>query len=112
MRIAITYDIEKREVFQHFGKTEHFLIADVDTKEAAVIDNGGHSHHELIPYLANLGVKTLICGGIGNHAVDALKSYGIDLIPGVSGDIDTVLTKFESGLLVGNQEAIHQCSHH
>ncbi len=109
--IAITYDKETNKVFQHFGKTEYFYLFDITTNEEKVVDNGGYSHHELAPYLKSLGVDTLICGGIGNHGVEALASSDIKLIPGVIGDVKDVIKAFKEGSLVGNPNAMHSCSH-
>lgn len=111
MKIAITYDKETNSVFQHFGRTEYFYIFDTETNEERVIDNGGYSHHDLAPYLKTLGASTLICGGIGSHGVEAVTVAGLDLIPGVVGDVKDVIKAFKDGSLVGNPNAMHSCSH-
>jgi len=109
--IAITYDKESNSVFQHFGRTENFYLFNEDNDDEAVIDNGGYSHHDLATYLKSLGVKTLICGGIGSHGVEAIQSLGIKLIPGASGDVKDVIKAYKNGTLVANFNAIHSCSH-
>ena len=63
MKIAVTYDKETGNVFQHFGKTQNFKVYEVlDGKivSSEVIGNGGFGHHDLVGYLKNLGVETLI----------------------------------------------------
>ena len=108
---AITYDKETNSVFQHFGRTEYFYLFDEETEEEKIIDNGGYSHHDLVPYLKSLGVTTLICGGIGSHGVNALESFGLKLIPGATGDVKDVIKAYINGTLVGNPNAMHSCSH-
>ncbi len=111
MKIAITYDRENGTVFQHFGRTEYFYLFDSDTKEEKIIDNGGYAHHDLAPYLKSLGVDTLICGGIGSHGVEAVKSSNLNLIPGAFGDVKDVIKAYLDGSLVGDINAVHSCSH-
>lgn len=109
--IGITYDKETNSVFQHFGETKYFYLFDEKTGEEKIVDNGGFSHRDLIPYINSLGVTTLICGGIGSHAVEGLNYFGIKFIPGVVGNVKEVIKEFKEGNLVGNPNAMHSCSH-
>lgn len=109
--IAITYDKETNSVFQHFGQTEYFYLFNEENGEERIVDNGGYTHRDLIPYLNSLGVTTLICGGVGTHAVELLKSFGIKLIPGASGDVKDVIKAYKNDTLALNPNAIHSCSH-
>ena len=66
MKIAVTY--ENGEVFQHFGHTEQFKLYEVSGGKllhTQVVDTNGSGHGALAGLLAQLGVDTLICGGIG-----------------------------------------------
>ena len=86
-KIAVTY--ENGQVFQHFGHTEKFKVysvADGAVKSAAILSAGGSGHGALAGLLADSGVDTLICGGIGGGARAALAQAGIQLYGGVSGD--------------------------
>ena len=96
MRIAITYDIDTKEVGQHFGQTQNFLLVDIDGDERKemVITNGGYSHHELVGYLKDLEVEVLIAGGMGNHAIEFLRQAGI------------------KGEMEFDEDAIHLCDCH
>ncbi|MCR5079596.1 MAG: NifB/NifX family molybdenum-iron cluster-binding protein [Bacilli bacterium] len=111
MKIAITYDPIEKEVFQHFGHCESFLVYDKESGESSVIDNGGNSHIELISYLQEQGVEVLICGGIGGRAIELLSAYGIEVVPGATGDAFAALGAYLKGELKSNDGAIHQCSH-
>ena len=87
MKIAVTY--ENGEIFQHFGHTETFKIYDIaDGKvvSAEVVDTNGSGHGALAGFLVAHGVDTLICGGIGGGAQNALAQAGIRLFGGGSGN--------------------------
>ena len=81
MKIAVTY--ENGEVFQHFGHTEQFKLYEVSGGKllhTQVVDTNGSGHGALAGLLAQLGVDTLICGGIGGGAQAALAEANIRLI--------------------------------
>ena len=89
MKIAVTY--ESGMVFPHFGHAQAFKVYDVqdgEIKAAQVAPTQGSGHGALAGFLAGLGVDTLICGGIGAGARQALAQAGIRLFPGVQGPAD------------------------
>lgn len=111
MRIAVTY--ENGEVFQHFGHTEQFKIYDLENGKIVkeqIVDTNGSGHGALAGFLADLGVDTLICGGIGMGAKNALADAGIRLYGGVSGNADETVEALIEGRLSYNPDV--QCSHH
>ena len=113
MKIAITYDKETGNVFQHFGKTQFFKIYQIQDGKivsSEVIDNGGHGHHELPPYLKALGIETLILGNRGQGAIDAIAASGLKEMPGITGNADNAAELFAKGELKPNFTA--KCSHH
>lgn len=115
MRIAITYDLSNNTVWQHFGQTQHFMLVDLPDEKRTLLTNGGYGHKDLIPYLSNLGVDVLICGGLGNMAMTLLKEANIEVIPGTSGDINDVIEAYKKGELKGDTSVLHDCdcgSHH
>ena len=74
MKIAIAYEKETGNVFQHFGKTQYFKIYQIEDGKilsSEVIDNGGNGHHAIPTYLKSLGVETLILGNSGQGAIEA-----------------------------------------
>ena len=100
MKIAVTY--ENGEVFQHFGHTEQFKLYEVSGGKllhAQVVDTNGSGHGALAGLLAQLGVDTLICGGIGGGAQAALAEANIRLIGGVQGNADEAVQAFLNGTL-------------
>lgn len=111
MKIAVTY--ENGEIFQHFGHTEAFKIYDIaDDKvvSAEVVDTNGSGHGALAGFLVAHGVDTLICGGIGGGAQNALAQAGIRLFGGVSGNADEAVNALLAGNL-GYNPNVH-CDHH
>ena len=111
MKIAVTY--ENGEIFQHFGHTAEFKIyevADGKVVNAEVVDANGSGHGALAGFLVQHGVDTLICGGIGGGAQNALAQAGIRLFGGVSGSADDAVNALLAGNL-GYDPDVH-CNHH
>lgn len=111
MKIAVTY--ENGQVFQHFGHTEQFKIYEISDGKVAsaqVVDTNGSGHGALGGFLAAHGVDTLICGGIGGGAQNALQEAGIRFYGGVSGNADQAVASLLSGTLEFDPN-VH-CDHH
>ncbi len=111
MKIAATY--ENGRIFQHFGRTEQFKVYEVSDGRVAssrVVDTNGSGHGALAGLLQGLGVDTLICGGIGGGAQQALAAAGIRLYGGVSGEADAAVEALLAGRLAFDSAV--QCSHH
>lgn len=111
MKIAVTYD--NGQVFQHFGHTEMFKIYNIENGKIVnteIVDTNGQGHGALAGFLKELGADTLICGGIGGGARNALAEAGIKLFPGAAGDADLQVESFLNGSLNYNPDTV--CSHH
>lgn len=111
MRIAVTY--ENGMVFQHFGHTQQMKIYDVENGQITaeqVVDTAGSGHGALAGFLAGLRVDTLVCGGIGGGAQQALAQAGIRLCGGITGSADEAVRALLAGTL--NYSAQPNCDHH
>lgn len=111
MRIAVTYD--NGQVFQHFGKTQQFKIYDVEENkiiESFILDSNGAGHGALADVLRRNEVDLLICGGIGNGAVNALVKCNVKVCAGESGSTDELVEKYLKGELEVNSQS--NCNHH
>lgn len=111
MKIAVTY--ENGEIFQHFGRTEQFKLYTVEDGKIVqeqVVGTNGSGHGALAGFLLNAGIDTLICGGIGAGAQNALREAGIKLYGGVSGNADDAVRALLTGSL-GYDPDVH-CDHH
>lgn len=111
MKIAVTY--ENGQIFQHFGHTEQFKVYEInDGKigQTKIVGTEGSGHGALAGFLKAEGVDTLICGGIGGGAQNALAEAGIKLYGGVSGDADKAVEELLAGTLGYNPDV--KCDHH
>ncbi len=112
MKIAVTYG-EDGLIFQHFGHTERFKVYTVEDGRpvsAEVIDTAGAGHEALAVFLKNQGVDTLVCGGIGPGAVNALGMCGIRVFGGITGLADAAVEALLAGNLAYNPNP--NCDHH
>ena len=110
MKIAVTY--ENGQVFQHFGHTQAFLIAQTqgDSYTTALLNAQGSGHGALASLLRQNGVDVLICGGIGGGAKAALEQAGIALVAGASGNAEEQVRAYLAGTLQNNPTVT--CTHH
>ncbi len=111
MKIAVAY--ENGQVFQHFGHTKQFKIYEVEdgaVVKTEIADTMGSGHGALAGFLSMMQVDTLICGGIGGGAQQALAQAGIRLFGGVSGGADQAVEELLAGALSYNPQV--RCDHH
>ncbi|MDE6909929.1 MAG: NifB/NifX family molybdenum-iron cluster-binding protein [Lachnospiraceae bacterium] len=111
MKVAVTY--EAGMIFQHFGHTQQFKLYDVENgvvQGEQIVDTQGSGHGALAGFLTAHGVDTLLCGGIGGGAQNALAAAGIKLYGGISGNADEAVRALLAGTLAYNPE-VH-CDHH
>ncbi|MDO5562774.1 MAG: P-loop NTPase [Synergistaceae bacterium] len=112
LRIAVTAD-EDHTVFQHFGHTRYFETFDVEggkIQAHSTIDAEDSGHEALGAFLKEHGVDLLICGGIGGGAKQVLAEAGIDLVSGVSGNIEDAVKGYLAGEIKDDPSA--ECTHH
>ena len=111
MKIAVPY--ENGQVFQHFGHSGQFKIYDVEDGRIAaerIAVPAGSGHGALAGFLSGLEVDTLICGGIGAGAQEALAQAGIRLYDGVTGGADEAVRALLAGTLDYSAEV--RCGRH
>lgn len=111
MILAVTY--ENGNVFGHFGHTEQFKVYEIEGGNVVsqkVVDTNGSGHGALAGFLKDLNVDTLICGGIGGGAKNALAEANIKVYPGAQGNADAQVAAFIKGEL--NYDPNTKCSHH
>lgn len=113
MKVAVCLSKESGEVFQHFGHTKFFKFYEIEGGKIAaseIVDVGGAGHEVLADFLKAHKANTLICGGIGGGAVNALNSAGIEIYAGNSGVADEAAQLLAKGKLQKNSSA--NCNHH
>jgi len=100
MKIAISTDAGF--VSAHFGRCPSFTIAEIEegkVLKVEEINNPGHQPVFLPNFLAERGVKYIICGGMGNRAQMLFAEKKITPVMGVTGNIEEVIEKFAQGKL-------------
>jgi predicted Fe-Mo cluster-binding NifX family protein len=100
MKIAISTDADF--VSAHFGRCPSFTIAEIEEGKVLKIEkinNPGHQPAFLPNFLAERGVKYIICGGMGNRAQILFAEKKITPVIGVTGKIEEVIEKFVQGKL-------------
>ncbi len=75
-RVAVPYD--DGQVGQHFGRAEQFAFCRI----------------ALVGFLRAAEVDTLLCGGIGENARNALCSTGIRMESGLTGSVEEVVEAY------------------
>ena len=110
-KIAVTS--ENGQIFQHFGVCKEFAVyscEDGEIVEKNLLDASGSGHSALALLLHQQGVDTLICGGIGQGAIDALAKAGVELVYGIQGSVEEAVQKYLSGALASDPASL--CNHH
>ncbi|MBQ0134689.1 MAG: dinitrogenase iron-molybdenum cofactor biosynthesis protein [Clostridiales bacterium] len=113
MRIAITYEKETGNIFQHFGETECFKVYEIRNKECVLsylLEAEGTGHEALADFLAANQVDAVLCGGVGGGAAAALNRRGILLLGGVQGTADGAIDMLLHDRLVYRTDPT--CDHH
>ena len=113
MRIAVAS--EGKNVTEHFGHCEGFLIYDAENgeilKEEMVL-NPGHKPGFLPNFLADRGVKVIISGGMGGGAFDIFNERDVEVIVGASGVARSAVESYLRGELESTGSVCHEHSHH
>ncbi|MDF2614749.1 MAG: ATPase involved in chromosome partitioning [Clostridia bacterium] len=115
MKIAIA--TEGNSVSGHFGKCENFTIVEIENdsvKSKEIISTIGNQHGLLPAFLAAHQVKVVIAGGMGEGARQNLNSNSIEIISGVSGNIEEIINAYINGSLKSSNAGCsgHEHSHH
>ncbi len=102
---------EGGEVARHFGRCPEYTLFEIEGASVTgkrVIPNPGHEPGFLPRYLAGMGVKCMIAGGMGHRAQSLFAETGIDTYVGVEGKVNEVINEFVAGSL---QSGISTCDH-
>ena len=108
MKIAVACDGNR--VSAHFGHCQGFEVFTVENgkvTEHNFNQNPGHKPGFLPNYLNDLGVNTIITGGIGGGAIDIFNEKQIEVVSGTSGEAATVVEKYLKGELKSTGSVCH-----
>ncbi|MFX1273683.1 MAG: NifB/NifX family molybdenum-iron cluster-binding protein [Promethearchaeota archaeon] len=104
MKYAISTD--SGQVCPHFGRAPEFTIITIEDGkliEKNVFSNPGHTVGSIPQFINEKGAKCMITGGMGHRAVQFFQQYGIEVVMGVSGDINEVIENIINGTLIGGE---------
>ncbi len=86
----------------HFGRVPTYTIVNTDTGEVEVISNQSeHMGGSGLPadLLAQEGVDTLICAGLGRRAINLFNQHGITVYVGASGTVKEAIEEWRGDRL-------------
>lgn len=121
MKIAVP--LRDGRFSSHFGGAEAFALYTVDDASREVSEKNlaappEHGRGVFPMWLRQLGVTTVLAGGMGPRASNIFAGHGIEVVLGAAGDDPEVMVKqFLEGTLEASGElchdhGFHDCGHH
>lgn len=110
MKVALT--VWDKRISPVFDVCREALVLEVESRKVvstSAVDLNTATPLLKIERLAELGVKTLICGAISEPLQRELNSRGLMVIGFVAGDVDEVVQAFISGMLPDPALAMPGC---
>jgi len=98
MKIAIS--TEANQVCAHFGRAPTFTFITIEDNKVVAREefpNPGHTVGSIPEFVHKHGATYMIAGGMGHRAQDFFGRYGINIIVGVQGKIDSVIERILDG---------------
>ncbi|MGI6226250.1 MAG: NifB/NifX family molybdenum-iron cluster-binding protein [Peptococcales bacterium] len=101
MKIAVPS--RNQQVDNHFGHCEYFTVFTIDAdkqisaEETVASPVGCGCKSNIASTLAEMGVKVMLAGNMGDGAVNVLQANGISVIRGCSGEVKKVAEAFLEG---------------
>ena len=95
----------QHQVDAHFGHCEYFTVFTVDdvkgiiSEETVLSPASCGCKSNIAQTLAEIGVKMMLAGNMGQGAVNVLNGSGIDVLRGCSGDVKAVAENWLAGSL-------------
>jgi predicted Fe-Mo cluster-binding NifX family protein len=102
---------DRKVVESHFGHCKEFALYDIeDGKIVATnyVTPPPHAPGVIPKFLAEQKVNVIICGGMGQMAINLFKENGIEVILGAVGSVEKNLQEFIKGELMSTGVA---CEH-
>ncbi|MGQ7869889.1 NifB/NifX family molybdenum-iron cluster-binding protein [Sunxiuqinia sp. sy24] len=118
--IKIAIPSKENRVDHHFGHCEYLTIIELNDQleilklSPKVTARSCGCKSNLAEELASEGVKFLLAGGIGQGAINKLKTQNIEVIAGFQGTIEEVIEKWKAKDYPADISICtehHSCSH-
>lgn len=116
MKIALPYDEENKNLFQHMGMAEAFKVYEIDdkTKEIkseTILKTNGEKHAQIADFLSENKIDVLICGGCGDRMYNLLVSKNILCFTSQQGDCSTIIESYLNNTMEKVSRPTHCCHH-
>lgn len=95
----------QNQVDEHFGHCEYFTVFTIDDQKRILSEEkisspaGCGCKSDIASILAQMGVKYMLAGNMGQGAVNVLGNNGIRVLRGCSGNVKEVVEKWLAGNL-------------
>jgi predicted Fe-Mo cluster-binding NifX family protein len=95
----------QNQVDEHFGHCEYFTVFTVNDRKEILSEETVASpancgcKSNIAQTLAQMGVRMMLAGNMGQGAVNVLNSCGIDVLRGCKGDVKRVAEQWLTGTL-------------
>ncbi len=116
MKIALPS--RENMIDNHFGHCDYFTVFTIDGEKKEIIAHeiiespvGCGCKSNIAQTLAEIGVKVMLAGNMGEGAVRVLNNSGIEVLRGCSGDVKAVTLKWLEGSLTDSGDACHAHGH-
>ena len=115
MKIALP--TRQNIIDSHFGHCEYFTVFTIDDNKKIINQEtisspaGCGCKSNIAQTLAEMGVKVMLAGNMGDGAVRVLNNSGIEVVRGCSGDVKTVALKWLDGSLIDSGDSCHEHEH-
>ena len=112
MKVAVT--VWENRISPLFDATRTLLIVDIHDR---VVTEKHLTHFDYVsPFsravaLEELGVETLICGGVSNFFAELIEARNIQIIPFVAGRVDEVIDAYLRDALFHKKFRMPGCGH-
>lgn len=112
MKIAVSCN--GNQIWAHFGHCENFMV--FETEKGKIVSeqsvpNPGHKPGFLPNFLADMGVKVMISGGMGGGAVDIFNERDVEVVLGAQGDAKKAVEAYLRGELESTGSICHEHEH-
>ena len=117
MNQKIAIPTSEGKLWQHFGKAPEVTFVTVENgqvKETVVLKAPEHEHGSMPRFIAAQGSTDVLCGGLGQGAVNILNELGIQVHGGAPTiAVDEAVSQYLGGTIVyGDSSCHHHCDGH